>query len=822
VATVVPGAGPALRDNAGRQLTGNSTRAAVPGASGAAFRPTLPAQTAMTPRQVPGYGKLPVRFEPNVGQAPPQIEYLARGNNYIVAITERGLMLSLSQGATAQNGARIATRTARASVSPAQLRLHLVHATVKPLICAEQPQSSVSNYFIGNDSSRWRSNVANYAAVRYKQVYPGIDWLVYGNPQQLEYDFAIAPRADPRQIELDIEGAGAVSVDDKGDLLVKVNGHSLRQLKPVIYQTAGNGLRHQIDGHYVLRHRHLSFALAAYDRSRELIIDPALVYSTYLGGSGGDSASAIAVDTDGNAYIAGATSSTDFPTVNPLQATNRSTASVTHPTNAFVAKLNATGTALIYSTYLGGSGIDAAYGISVDSSGNAYIAGSTTSTDFPVAAPFQATNHAVGPANFAANAFVTKLNAAGNGLVYSTYLGGSGPGSSSATADSARAIAVDSAGNAYVVGQTASPDFPTVNPFQATYKGGSAVGSNAFVTKFNSAGSALVYSTYLGGSFSDAAASVAVDSAGSAYVAGATGSTDFPTVAPFQATNNAQGVGFPANELGHFFTAFLTKLNAAGSALTYSTYLGGSGVDGAAGVAVDSGGEAYVTGATTSPDFPTVNPFQSKNFSVAANPYTAFVTRFNAAGNALVYSTYLGGNSDDQARAIAVDAAGNAYIAGYAFSLDFPVDDPVQEMNKGVPNGAANAFVSVLNASGSALQFSTFLGGTGSAAAAQQGQVDSATALAVDGTGAVYVTGITYSVDFPTAMALQTSNKSTNPATLGTAFVAKMVTRSGVATQLPPVQSEPPGGGGTIGWGLIGTAALAVAMRCRKRVSIRG
>jgi hypothetical protein len=755
-------------------------------------------------RSALNYPVLPIRFEPNVGQVARPVQYFARGMGYGISLSGKSVVLNLRDPA---QGA-------------ASLSLSVAGTNAAPSLSPEQRQSSVSNYFIGNDPSKWRTNVANYAAVRYEQVYPGIDWVVYGNPHQLEYDFVVAPQADPRQIELRVSGARSISLDSNGDLLIDVQGRILRQLKPVIFQTGGHGARQTVSGHYVLAKRGVVFALGDYDHSRELVIDPAFVYSTYLGGSGGDAASAIAVDGAGNTYVAGITSSSDFPSVNPFQATNHS-AAADHPSNAFVTKFNAAGRQLVYSTYLGGSGIDTAQGIAVDGAGNAYIVGSTSSTDFPTAAPYQATNRAVSPTNYPTNAFVTKLNPSGSALVYSTYLGGSGPTGSEATSDGANAVAVDSAGNAYVVGHTASTDFPTVNPFQATFRGGSVIGSNAFVAKFNASGSALLYSTYLGGSFSDGASGVAVDSAGSAYVVGSTGSPDFPTAAPFQASSRAVGAGRPAEYLGPWPTAFLTKFDAAGSTLAYSTYLGGSCSDGAAGVAVNSVGNAYVTGVTCSTDFPTVNPLQATNHSVAGstNPYNAFVAEFNVAGSGLVYSTYLGGSNDDEARAIALDSAGNAYVAGFTFSEDFPLAVPLQGINNGAANNAANAFVSVLNATGSSLTFSTYLGGSGSVAAAQEGRDDSANAIAADSMGNLYVAGVTYSTDFPTVMALQSSNESTDKAaTSGSAFVTQIaMTQNATAQQLS--RSGVSGGGGAMGWGLICVLTSAIAMRRRRQVS---
>ncbi len=785
------------------------------------------ASAAAAPRQVPDYGNLPIRFEVNVGQAPAEIEYLARGDGYTVALTQQAAILGL----------RPARALSRAALA-ARLRLSLLHARTQPSLRPERQQSSVSNYFVGSDPSKWHSNIANYAAVRYEQVYPGIDWVVYGNPRQLEYDFVIAPRSDPRRIVLRIEGAQSLSLDENGDLLVKVRDVTLRQLKPVVYQSADDGTRHNIESRYVLTHQHVAFALGKYDHSRELIIDPTFVYSTYLGGSSFDSATAIAVDNQGDAYVAGSTTSTDFPTEHPLQATNLQSA------NAFIAKFNATGSALVYSTYLGGSGNhyygnislcsirgsvqitsggDGATAIAVDAAGNAYVAGFTNSTDFPTVNPFQATNHAATAPSYGSNSFVVKLNAAGSALVYSTYLGGSGLAEAPVpSGDSATGIAVDAAGNAYVTGITNSPDFPTLTPFQATNDEGPTGSVTAFVTKFDATGGALRYSTYLGGSaaagadtsFGDCANGIAVDSGGNAYVVGQTSSTSFPTAAAFQSTNRAAALATSA--VGN---AFVTKLNSAGSALVYSTYLGGSVNDDAQAVAVDSSGNAYVSGYTYSSDFPTANAFQPQN-QTNGHGANAFVTKFNAAGSGLTYSTYLGGSTNSQATGVALDAADNAYISGFTDSTDFPTVEPLQATNNAASHMTSNAFISVLDAAGSALEFSTYLGGSGTqgfiscpVGVTPCGPVyngDSAAAIAVDAAGNIYVTGVTYSTDFPTVMAFQGTPKSS--------FVTKISTLAPTATALAVAPATPSSGGGALGWELVGMLGLAAGVRARKEL----
>jgi len=463
------------------------------------------------------------------------------------------------------------------------------------------------------------------------------------------------------------------------------------QRAPIIYQEI-DGARRTISGRYVLEGKtQVGFQVAAYDRTKPLVIDPVLVYSTYLGGTGGESAHGIAVDGTGNAYVTGSTRSSDFPVVNPLQPALRGSVDV------FVSKLNSTGS-VVYSTYLGGSDTgtasadDVGLGIAVDTAGNAYVTGATNSADFPTTANALQPTWGAGCCQ-SDDAFVVKLNPTGSALVYATYLGGT-------FSDFGNSIAVDSVGNAHVTGFTNSLDFPTANPIQATLGGGFG-DADAFVAKLNAAGTALIYSTYLGGSGAENATGIAVDAAGNAYVAGNTSSADFPTVNPVQG-------GFGGNA-----DAFVAKLDPIGTALVYSTYLGGSGFDGATGIAVDSAGSAYVTGGTGSPDFPTVNPVQGTRVGNS----DGFVAKLNAPGTALVYATYLGIGSFTEnfgANAIAVDSAGNAYVTGQTDSPSIPLVYPMQ----GTLAGGADIYVVKLNAAGSARLYSTYLGGSGTENAA--------------------------------------------------------------------------------------------------------
>src|SRR5216117_1725182 len=601
----------------------------------------LPAAAATDLRVSESYGKLPLQFEGNRGQTHKDVRFLSRGPGYGLYLTAGEAVLVLSKpSADAKRDAR-STGVQGKSVA---LRMSLVGAASKPQVTGLEELPGKANYFIGKDRSKWRTNVPTYAKVRYENVYPGIDLVYYGNQRQLEYDFVVAPGADPKKIVLGFKGADRLEIDAQGELVLHAAGADLRQHKPIIYQQV-DGVRRDIAGGYVRKGANrVGFQVAAYDTTRPLVIDPiVLSYSTYLGGSGVDSGGGIAVDADGNAYVAGRTGSPNFPTVaGAFQPTGGST------TDAFVAKLNPAGSALVYSTYLGGSGFDSGAGIVVDAAGNAYVTGSTASTDFPTTAgAFQTAFAGSGPFGFG-DAFVTKLDPTGSALVYSTYLGGSGD-------DLGSGIAVDAAGNAYVAGG-ASTNFPTTaGAFQTTFASTSAINFDVFVTKLNPTGSAPVYSTYIGGSGGDSGTGIAVDSAGNAYVTGGTNSANFPTTAgAFQTTF--------VNAFDTDTDAFVTKLDSTGSTLVYSTYLGGSSTESGAGIAVDASGSAYVTGRTESFDFPTTpGAFQP----AAANSLSdAFVTKFDPAGSALVYSTRLSGSANDVGSGIAVDAAGNAWVTG--------------------------------------------------------------------------------------------------------------------------------------------------------------
>ena len=589
------------------------------------------------------YGKLPLSFEANHGQTDARVKFLSRTSGYSLFLTGDEAVLTLSgkkpQGfvsghrfSDAASGSRKGVPSAADPTTGKVLRMKLRNANPAAKVTGLDQLAGTSNYFIGNDPAKWRTNVPTYAKVKYEGIYSGIDLVYYGNQRQLEYDFIVAPGADPHRIAFDVSGAKRIRLDGRGELVFKVGADEIRWHRPMVYQEK-DGARQLVAARYVISDMNrVGFEVARYDASRPLYIDP-LIYSTYLGGSGDDQGFGIAVDSLGNAYVTGFTTSTDFPTKNPLQTAKALGKDV------FVTKINAAGSALVYSTYLGGSGRDWGNGIAVDAAGNAYVTGFTGSTDFPTMNPLQ-------PASGGGqtDAFVSKINPSGSEFVYSTYLGGSNN-------DEGRGIAVDSGGNAYVTGWTGSTDFPTVNPLQGT-----STGSNAFLSKFNATGSALIYSTYLGGNWNTFGTAIAVDSAGAAYITG--------YITGYQST---AGVVF--------------KVTPSGSALDYSAALVFSGIKYVSGlsIAVDSAGSAYVAGSAAYGDNNRI-----------------LLARLNSDASQAIYSTYeFGGAGASAGRGIALDSAGKAYVTGATTSTNFPTKNPLQPANAGGFGG--DAFVSKID-----------------------------------------------------------------------------------------------------------------------------
>ena len=649
------------------------------------------AAPATPPLLVDGYNRIPIAFEPNRGQADPTVRYLGRGRGYLVLLTDDETVIALQRGERSY----IARMRFEGANAPAPLR-------------AQDELASKSNYFVGGPS-RHLADVPNYGTVRRATVYDGIDAVFYGNQQSLEYDLVVTPGSDPSQIALIFEGPRSVSVNDAGDLVLQFDGAELVQHRPAVYQEIA-GKKKVVSARYLVDGERVRFDVAAYDKSKPLVIDPVLTYGSHQGGT--SFSNAIAVDSAGNAFVTGqiVQSSVNFPIVSAFDG------SIGHgDSDAFVQKFNAAGTALVYSTYLGGpKSVDGAVGIAIDSAGNAYVTGFTNGTDFPTSTT------AYQKAVAGGGSWIAKLGPAGNTLVYSTYLLNA----------STTGIAADSAGNAYVTG-TANPSFlATAGAFQTVSNSSS---TNAFVFKLNTSGSAPLYSTFYGGSGTDKAFGIALDKNGSAYIGGSTTSANLPTANAYRANTQGGKDGFVA------------KFNAAGSTLAYGTYLGGTMDDYVTAIAVDTKGAAYVTGDTFSVNFPTRNAFQTTKYP-STTLDAAFVTKLSPGGNDIVYSSYIGGFPCtscgvgfvpvDIGKSIAVDPQGNAYVGGQTQSSAFLQVHPLPGIPPVADNGDAPWVVKV-SAMGGMRLYSTIVGNETGIGNPQ----DWVTGLAADGSGNVYGTG---------------------------------------------------------------------------------
>jgi hypothetical protein len=713
------------------------------------------------------FGNLPLSFEPNRGQTDSPVKFLSRGRGYQIFLTPSETVLSLrTPGRTDSKGKN---RNERADV----LRMRLLGA--RPAALAGQDKlPGISNYFIGKDPARWHTRIPNYRRVVAPQVYPGIDLVYYGQGKQLEYDFVLAPGADPRAIRFAIETGNSkteprnLRIESEGDLVIALEGGEVRFHQPHVYQEKpGSSGRQLVQGRYVLHARNrVGFEIGAYDKSLPLVIDPVLSYSTYLGGSEIDFANAIAVGSDGTAFNAGETDSLDFPTAHPLQPNMGGP--VDFPNDAFVAKLSADGSTVLYATYLGGGRQERANGIAVDTFGNAYVTGTTISQDFPGSIGAADPNcgndgrcDATTNNGFVkSDAFATKLNPEGSALVYSTYITHPGPPVLDQNGDPVLdaqgqpiffgandlgyAIAVDLNGNAYVVGTT-DVSFIPYGPYNGA-------GNDSFLVKISASGSAFLYFADFGGDSEDQAYGVAVDGAGNAYVTGITYSANFPvTASAFQGA------------LGGDADAFLIKVDptqANAASLLYASYLGGSQRDAGNGIAVEAGGMAYLAGVTNSMDFPATAG--ACDLGAGTCQGDAFIAKLDATQTGAasrIYSTYLGGSGADTGTSIAIDSATNAYLTGFTnSSSDFPTQGvPFQAEYRG---GNTDAFVLKLDPAGANLVYSSYLGGS---------NAETGKGIAVDVNSNAYVAGQTCSVDFPTARPLQMA-----PGGNCDAFVAKV------------------------------------------------
>jgi hypothetical protein len=665
------------------------------------------------------YGKLPLTFEPNQGQTTSEVGFLSRGQGYTAFLTAGGMVLSLRPGSLTP-----APNTSASGSKTVQLRL--IGSAGHPAASGEDPQPGKANYFLGNDPTKWRTNVPTYGRVRYSNIYPGIDLVYYGNHRQLEYDFEVKPGSDPNKIQFEIKGASQIRLDEQGNLVLELGNGEIHFESPIVYQES-HGQRAPVQGAYVLTDStHIGFRVAHHDASKSLVIDPVLVYSSYLGGSGTDQSTGIAVDSNGSVYLVGYTNSTDFP----LTTLGTPASNANH---VFVAKLDPAGANLLYADYIGGNDQDYGSALALDGANNVYVTGSTSSSDFPAVKAYQ--SQQPGPYT----GFVTKVSADGSSLLYSTYLGGN-------TFDQPVGIAVDSTGEVLVTGYTTSQDFPVANAYQAAALAneGGVYGTYGFLTKFSPDGSLLVYSTYLAGNSNvmqdcggtpcwpapyNAVSAIALDANGDAYVTGTTNTYNFPvTPSAFLASNSTQ----QDESIG-----FVTKISSAGS-LAYSTYFyGSSGIPlQITAIAVDGTGSAYIAGAAESDGtFPITNTSICDPGIYGFACSYGFVTKFDPAGSTLLYSTFLGPNNYANPQAIALDAAGNAYVVSSASSPSFQTINAIE----GYTNGADVLLVEI-DPSATTEVFSTFLGGSGN---------DSASGLAVDAAGNIYIAGSTSSDDFP-------------------------------------------------------------------------
>ena len=692
------------------------------------------ARTAASPgarrRALAAYGRLPLSFAPNVGQADGRVRYLARVGGFSLLFADAGVDLVFTKPARTAKplGAFPAPGPPAASVVPTKasrglaLQLRFVGADPGVRVEAGARDGGTLNYLVG-DRSRWRRGLQTHRALTYRGLWPGIDLVFRGRGGTLKYEFHVARGADVRAIGLAYARVQRLSVGAGGSLLVGTALGTLKDAPPVSYQRDGSR-RVAVESRYTLRggdSREYGFALGAYDRSRPLVIDPGIAYSTFLGGTDSDEGLRIAVDRQGSAYVTGRTLSADYPS---SPGAYDPTQHGPYGSDAFVTKLDASGSALVYSTFVGGTETDEGLSIAVADDGSAYITGQTWSADYPT------TVGALDPsAGGVGDAFVTKLSVDGSALAYSTLLGGSGR-------DTGLDIAVDE-GAAYVTGYTASADFPTTpGAVEPTFNGV----TDAFVTKLARDGSAIEYATFLGGSGGDAGFGIAVDGEGGAYVTGRTSSTDYP------ATSDAFDPTFDGG-----FDAVATKLSPDGSALVYSTLLGGVGLDGGADIAIDECGTAYLTGLTASADYPTTPGALDGSFNGVTD---AFVTALRPDGSAPAYSTFLGGTGRDEGTGIAVGDERGAYVTGQTWSADHPTTADAFDSSF---NGVADAFVAEVSADGSALVYSAFLGGT---------DYDAGLAIAIDERGtAAYVTGQTLSADSrqPPAPSMRASTADATP-----------------------------------------------------------
>ncbi len=716
-----------------------------------------------TPAPIPAaIGNRPLCFEANPDQAANPALFITRGCNYQFSLSPAEVQIALG----------------KSGVEPAKVRMNFIGANLGAQMSGDTELPGKINYLIGSDSAQWRTGVATFGRVRVGRLYPGVNLVYYGNQQQLEYDFTVAPGADPDAIKIRFDGVDQISVGARGELILAVGRGEILQPAPVIYQTV-DGTRKTIGGGYRLIDAHtVAFTIGKYDPGLPLVIDPILSFSTYFGGASSETAWAVAVDTNGLIYIAGQTLSQQFSFPPGVFQTNYQGGSQVG--DAFVAKFDNQGSNLIYLTYLGGSADDAAYSIAVDGKGNAYIAGATESANFPVRNGIS--TNIGGTANprlglYPADAFVAEFDSSGSNLVYSTYLGGVGT-------DAAYGIALDSSNDAYVTGFTYSTNFPTTpNAFQKTlavinWAYQAYYNANAFVAEIGAGGTNLVYSSYFGGTNFDQGEGIAVDNSNYVYVTGFTASTNFPNTNAFRQYLNGATNLTSAND------AFVAKFAPACTSLVYSTFLGGTNNDVANHIAVDGAGNAYVTGWTVSTNFPNTVTNVAGLYNGLTNSIgffsplitNAFLTQITWTGTnaAIGYSAVFGGTNfgGDVGYGVALDPSGNVFVVGASSTTNFPAVNTPGFF--GATNaGGSDVFVIAFNTNCTAILYSGYLGGSGN---------DYGYGIAADSLTNVYIVGATSSPNFPLFNAGQTNLNGPSDA-----FLAKIGW-----TVLPPVITTQP------------------------------
>ncbi len=735
-------------------------------------------------------GNLPLYFEAGPAPASGPARFVTRGCNYQFSLSSAEVQITLR----------------KTGVKPAAVRMDFAGSNPEAQMSGDNELPGKVNYLMGNDPAAWRTGVPTFARVRVGQLYPGADLVYYGNQRQLEYDFTLAPGADPDMIKIHFAGVDKISIGGQGELILSLGRDEIRQPAPVIYQAVAGG-RQAVPGGYRLINKHtVAFAIGRYDRQLPLVIDPVLSFSTYFGGNSSDTAWAIALDTNGFIYVAGQTFSTQMNATNTLPfstpgAFETNFQGGVYAGDAFVAKFDNQGSNLIYLTYLGGSGNEIASSIAVDGMGDAYVAGYTDSPNFPVTNAIYSKisgvlNTHVGL--YPVDAYVTELNPGGSNLVYSTYLGGE-------SMDGCNGIALDSSNNAYVTGFTYSTNFPTTpNALQSHLACMNTVyyNANAFVTEIGAGGTNLVYSSYLGGTNFDEGEGIAVDSSNYVYVTGFSASTNFPTTNALQqqfvyvmtnatstnlifTTNFSNGYLLNgSSNLTTTFDAFVAKFAPACTSLIYSTFLGGTNNDVAKGIAADGSGNAYVTGWTVSTNFPDTATNVAglynglTNNAAFASPLitNAFLTQITWSGSnaAIGYSAVFGGTNfgGDVGYDVTVDPSGNVYVVGASTTTNFPAIATPGLLST-TNAGGSDVFVIVFTNNASGVLYSGYLGGSGN---------DYGYGIAADSQTNVYITGLTASANFPTFFPYQSSLNGP-----GDAFLAKI----SLAVQSPVITTQP-------------------------------